>query len=72
VTGPTRAASEGRVSETLEELLESLDRAAAALEARSETRYRTDIENLQRVRQVLQGLDPDEVDALLESDDESE
>ena len=60
------------MSETLEDLLDSLDRAAAALEARSETRYRADIENLKRVRQVLQGLDPDEIDALLESDDESE
>jgi len=60
------------VSDTLEELLDSLDRAAAALEARSDTRYRTDIENIKRVQQVLQGLDPDEIEALLESDDESE
>jgi hypothetical protein len=55
---------------TLEDLLESIDRAIAALRSRSETRYVADIENLNAVKRVLQGLDPDEVDALLEDEEE--
>jgi hypothetical protein len=55
---------------TLEDLLESIDRAIAALRSRSGTRYVADIENLNAVKRVLQGLDPDEVDALLEDEEE--
>ncbi len=55
---------------TVDELLESLDRALAALKSRGETRYASDIENLLRVKRVLEGLDPDEVDALLEEDED--
>jgi hypothetical protein len=55
---------------TVDELLESIDRALAALKSRGETRYSGDIENLLRVRHILEGLDPDEVDALLEKDED--
>ena len=62
----------GPLSETVDELLESIDRALALLKSRSEGRFSADVENLLRVKRVLQGLDPDEVDALLEEDEEEE
>ena len=55
---------------TLEDLLDSIDRAIAALETRTGTRHAADIENLNSVKRVLGGLDPDEVDALLEDEEE--
>jgi hypothetical protein len=58
------------VKVTLEELLESIDRAIVALETRSATRHVTDVANLNSVKRVLGGLDPDEVDALLEDEEE--
>jgi len=54
----------------VDDLMESIDRALAALKSRGEVRYGSDIENLLRVKRVLEGLDPDEVDALLEDDEE--
>jgi len=57
------------VSDLLEELLESIDRALVLLKARPEARYTGDVENLLRVKRVLQGLDPEEVDALLEEEE---
>ena len=57
------------MSDTLEELLESIDRALVLLKARPEARYSGDVENLLRVKRILQGLDPDEVDALLEEEE---
>jgi hypothetical protein len=57
------------VSDTLDELLESIDRALVLLKARPEARYSGDVENLLRVKRILQGLDPDEVDALLEEEE---
>ncbi len=62
--------AEDCVSATVDDLLESIDRALAALKTRGEERYGGDIENLLRVKRVLEGLDPDEVDALLEDDEE--
>jgi hypothetical protein len=58
------------VKTTLEDLLESIDRAIAALETRSGTRHAADVENLNAVKRVLGGLDPEEVDALLEDEEE--
>jgi len=55
---------------TVDELLESIDRALAALKSRGGARDSGDIENLLRVKHILEGLDPDEVDALLEKDDD--
>ncbi len=57
------------MSDLLEELLESIDRALVLLKARPEARYSGDVENLLRVKRVLQGLDPEEVDALLEEEE---
>jgi len=54
----------------LDDLLESLDRALSALKAQSESRHKGDIENLVRIKRILEGLDPDEIDALLEDEDE--
>ncbi len=42
----------------------------ALLKARPEARYSGDIENLLRVRRVLEGIDPDEIVALLEDEEE--
>lgn len=58
------------MSDTVDEMLQSLERAIAALKVRGEARYANDIDNLVRVKSVIQGLDPDEVDALLEDDEE--
>ena len=57
------------MSDLLEELLDSIDRALVLLKARPEARYSGDVENLLRVKRVLEGLDPDEVDALLEEEE---
>ena len=57
------------MSDLLEELLDSIDRALVLLKARPEARYSGDVENLLRVKRILQGLDPDEVDALLEEEE---
>ena len=57
------------MSDLLDELLESIDRALVLLKARPEARYSGDVENLLRVKRVLEGLDPDEVDALLEEEE---
>jgi hypothetical protein len=58
------------VGDVLEELLDSIDRALVLLKARPEGRYSGDIENLLRVKRILEGLDPEEIDALLEDEDE--
>jgi len=58
------------VSDILEELLDSIDRALVLLKARPEARYSGDIENLLRVRRILTGLDPEEIEALLEVEEE--
>jgi hypothetical protein len=57
------------VSDTLEDLLESIDRAIVLLKKRPEAAYAADVENLVRVKHILQGLDPDEIDALLEEEE---
>ena len=58
------------MSDILEELLDSIDRALVLLKARPEARYSGDIENLLRVRRILSGLDPEEIEALLEEEEE--
>jgi hypothetical protein len=58
------------VSDILEELLDSIDRAVVLLKARPEARYSGDVENLLRVRRILTGLDPEEIEALLEEEEE--
>jgi hypothetical protein len=60
------------VSETVDELIESVERALSLMKSRGEARFGGDVDNLLRVKRVLEGLDPDEVDALLEEDDEEE
>jgi len=58
------------MSQTVDELLESIDHALALFKSRGEARHSGDVENLLRVKKVLESLDPDEVDALLEDDEE--
>jgi hypothetical protein len=57
------------VGDILEELLDSIDRALVLLKARPEVRYTGDIENLLRIKRILEGLDPEEIDALLEEEE---
>jgi hypothetical protein len=57
------------LGDVVEELLDSIDRALVLLKARPEARYTGDIENLMRVKRILQGLDPEEIDALLEEEE---
>jgi len=54
------------------DLLDTIDRATVALKQRPEARYGDDIDNLLRVRRILEALDPDEIEALLEDEDEEE
>ena len=58
------------MSDVLEELLDSLDRALATLKTRPEGRHTGDVENLLRVKRILEGMDPDEIQALLEDEEE--
>ena len=58
------------MGDLMEELLDSIDRALVLLKARPEARYAGDIENLMKIRRVLQGLDPEEIEALLEDEEE--
>jgi hypothetical protein len=58
------------VGDLLEELLDSLDRALVLLKARAEARHSADVENLLRIKRILEGLDPEEVEALLEDEEE--
>jgi hypothetical protein len=58
------------VSHVLDELLESIDRALVLVKSRPEARFSSDVDNLLRVKRILEGLDPDEIDALLEDEEE--
>ena len=58
------------MGDLLEELLDSLTRALVLLRARSEARYSADVENLLRIKRIIEGLDPEEVEALLEDEEE--
>jgi len=58
------------MSSTVNDLLESIDQALALMKAKGELRFSADVENLLRVKRVLEGMDPDEIDALLEEDEE--
>jgi hypothetical protein len=58
------------VSDVLDELLDSIDRALGLLKTRPEARFGNDVDNLLRVKRILEGLDPDEIEALLEDDEE--
>jgi hypothetical protein len=60
------------MSQTVDELLDALDQALAFMKSRGEGRFQTEMGNLLRVKKVLERLDPDEVDALLEGDDDDE
>ena len=60
------------MSDTVDELLEAIDRALAMMKEHREARFGNDIENLLRVRRVLEEMDPDEVEVLLEDDDEDD
>jgi hypothetical protein len=57
------------VGDVLEDLLDSIDRALVLLKARPEGRYTGDVENLLKVRRILEGLDPEEIEALLEEEE---
>ena len=58
------------MSDTLNELLDTLDRAASLFKEHAQARHPEDLDNLHRVQRILEGLDPDEIDALLEDDEE--
>ena len=60
------------MSDRLADMLDALDRAMAAIKLRPEARYGDDIDNLLRVRHILEALDPDEIEALLEDEDDEE
>ena len=57
---------------TVEELLQAIDEAMSLMKGRGTGRYAAEVENLLRVKKVIERLDPDEVEALLEDEDEEE
>jgi hypothetical protein len=57
---------------TVEELLAAIDEAMSLMKTRGAGRYVSEVDNLLRVKKVLERLDPDEVDALLEDDEDEE
>ncbi|HET8945664.1 MAG TPA: hypothetical protein VFQ07_01670 [Candidatus Polarisedimenticolia bacterium] len=57
---------------TVEELLAAIDEAMTLMKGRGTGRYTAEVDNLLRVRKVLERLDPDEVEALLEDDEDEE
>jgi hypothetical protein len=57
---------------TVEELLAAIDEAMSLMKGRGAGRYTSEVDNLLRVKKVLERLDPDEVEALLEDEDEEE
>jgi hypothetical protein len=58
------------LSDILEDLLDSIDRAVAALKSKSNALAGGDVENLLRVKRILTGIDPDEIAALLDDGEE--
>ncbi|HZN03591.1 MAG TPA: hypothetical protein VFD06_08365 [Candidatus Polarisedimenticolia bacterium] len=57
---------------TVDELLAAIDEAMSLMKGRGAGRYTAEVDNLLRVKKVLERLDPDEVEALLEDEDEEE
>ncbi|HEV8200120.1 MAG TPA: hypothetical protein VGS03_08875 [Candidatus Polarisedimenticolia bacterium] len=57
---------------TVEELLAAIDEAMSLMKGRGAGRYVSEVDNLLRVKKVLERLDPDEVEALLEDDEDEE
>lgn len=57
---------------TVEELLAAIDEAMSLMKGRGTGRYTGEVDSLLRVKKVLERLDPDEVEALLEDDEDEE
>ena len=60
------------MSDTIDDLLHAIETAITIMRSRPETRDSVDIENLRRVRQVLEGMDPLEIDEILEAEADEE
>jgi hypothetical protein len=60
------------MSDTIDDLVHAIESAIAIMRSRPETRDSVDIENLRRVRQVLEGMDPLEIDEILEAESDEE
>ena len=60
------------MSETLDELLKTIDRALSLMKSQAEVKFGDDIENLLQIRRVLENLGSPEIDAMLAEDDEEE
>jgi len=57
---------------TVDDLLAAIDEAMSLMKGRGAGRFGAEVENLIRVKKVLERLDPDEVEALLEDEDDDE
>jgi hypothetical protein len=57
---------------TVDELLAAIDEAMSMMKGRGAGRHAAEVDNLLRVKKVLERLDPDEVEALLEDEDDEE
>ncbi len=60
------------MSDTIDDLLHAIESAVAVMSARPETRDSVEIENLLRIKRVLEGMDPVEIDEILEADEDEE
>ena len=60
------------MSQNVDELLDAIDQAMALMKKTGEGRFRLEVAGLVKVKRVLEGLDPEEVEALLEEDEEED
>jgi hypothetical protein len=60
------------MSDTVDDLLHAIESAITLMRSRPETRDSVDIENLRLVRRVLEGMDPLEIEEILEAAEDEE
>ena len=60
------------MSQTVDELLDAIDQAMALMKKSGQGRFKGEVENLVKAKRVIEGLDPEEVEALLEEDEDAE
>ncbi|HKQ97157.1 MAG TPA: hypothetical protein VJV75_04715 [Candidatus Polarisedimenticolia bacterium] len=60
------------MSQMVDELLDAIDQALALMKKTDKARFLNEVDGLVKVKRVLEGLDPEEVEALLEDDEEED
>jgi len=60
------------MSQTVDELLDAIDQAMALMKKSGQGRFKGEVESLVKAKRVIEGLDPEEVEALLEEDEDED